>query len=340
MKPYPRANTSEGDGVTLSADLYNRMVDDIERLDRLAVMPPLFLTSGASGATIGLRTSPAELALVVIIGTETGGGRYQGSILYGNSTGNTSNIFQFQPQTNQTATDGPAPLTNSNGSLVNNALVINVMEPLVGGSHLLWGTTGDMIYATGRVMGFTSESTPRLIVYIETLPIFPVIAQITGMYETLYGGLYYGRIVQGQFATGTNVGYSLPLSGLSSSYLPNVDNCWITNNWEQTYGPPEHNALAVGTYVWGLVAGFPAFSTVTSTNSSASNIWYQVYTWFPPQSAALTHPIQNLVTSQTANSTYAINEQTMLNNLKTDVTNIQASLSNLYANLKAAGYTL
>jgi len=66
----------------------------------------------------------------------------------------------------------------------------------------------------------------------------------------------------------------------------------------------------------------------------------QVYTWFPPQSAALTHAVQNLVTDQTAGSAYGINEQTMLNNLKTDVSNIQAALSNLYANLKTAGYTL
>ena len=93
-----RANISEGDGVTLSPDLYNRIVEDIERLDRLSVMPPLFMTGGASGTTIGFQATPAELVLVGIIGTETGGGRYQGSILYGNSTGNTSNNFQLQSQ--------------------------------------------------------------------------------------------------------------------------------------------------------------------------------------------------------------------------------------------------
>ncbi|MGD0542726.1 MAG: hypothetical protein ABSB33_14520, partial [Tepidisphaeraceae bacterium] len=170
MKPYPRANISEGDGVAISPELYNRIVEDIERLDRMAVMPPLFMTSGGSGSTIGLRLSPAELVLVAIIGAETGGGRYQGSILYGNSTGNTSNNFQLQAQTNQSATDGPEPLTNSNQTLVKNALVINLMEPNVGGSHILWGNTADMIYAVGRVMGFTSETTPRTIVYIETWP--------------------------------------------------------------------------------------------------------------------------------------------------------------------------
>ena len=98
--------------------------------------------------------------------------------------------------------------------------------------------------------------------------------------------------------------------------------------------------LSVGQFVWGFVAGFPQFSVVTGSNPSINNIWYQVYTLFPLQSATLTHPIQNLVTTQTANSTYSINEQTMLNNVRTDLSNIQASLSNLYANLKVAEYSL
>jgi hypothetical protein len=340
LKPYPRANISEGDGITLSPELYNRIIEDIERLDRIAVMPPLFMTSGGSGSTIGLNLSPAELVLVAIIGTETGGGKYQGSIFYGKSTGNTSNIFQLQPQTNQSATDGPAPLTMSSGALVNNALVINLMEPNVGGSHILWGNTADLIYAVGRIMGYTSETVPRTIVYIENWPLMPVIAKVTGAYEASYGGVYYGRIVQGQFASASNFGYSFPLSSLNPAFLPSIENCWITNNWEQTYGTLGRNALSTGQYVWGLMAGMPQYSIITSTNADVNNIWYQVYTWFPPQSAALTHGIQNLVTTQTANSTYAINEQTMLNNLKTDVSNIQASLSNLYANLKAAGYSL
>ncbi len=159
LKPYPRANISEGDGITLSAELYNRMVEDIERLDRIAVMPPLFMTSGGSGSTIGLQESPGELLLVAIVGAETGGGRYQGSILYGVSTGNAANNFQLQAQTVQTATDGPEPLTNPNGTLVNNALVLNLKEPNVGGSNVLWADTADRIYVIGRVMGYTSEAT-------------------------------------------------------------------------------------------------------------------------------------------------------------------------------------
>jgi len=340
LQPYPRANISEAEGVSLSPDLYNRIVEDIERLDRLSVMPPLFMTGGASGTTIGFQSTPAELVLVAIIGTETGGGRYQGSILYGDSTGNTSNNFQLQSEPGQSATDGPAALTGTSGASVNNALVINLNEPYVNGTHVLFGSSADIFYAVGRVMGHTPETTPRTIVYIESWPMSPVIAKITGVYESTLGGVYYGRIVQGQFTTGSNFGYNFALSSLNSAYLPSVDNCWITNNWEQTYGTSAHNGLTVGQYVWGFTAGFPQYSAITSGNTNSNNVWYQVYTWFPIQSATLTHTIANLTTSQTANTTYGINEQSMLNNLKTDVTNLQAALSNLYANLKTAGYSL
>jgi hypothetical protein len=340
LKPYPRANISEGDGVTLSVDLYNRIVEDIERLDRVAVMPPLFMTGGASGTTIGLQQTPAELVLVAIIGAETGGGRYQGSILYGQSTGDTSNNFQLQGTTGQSATDGPTPVTQTGGALVNNALVVNLSEPYVTGTHVLYASTSELFYAIGRVMGYTSDSPPRPIVYLDNWPIHPVIAKITGVFTSSLGGVYYGRLTQGLFANGSNFGYSFLLSSLNSAYVASFDNCWITNNWEQTYCSPPHNGLSVGQYVWGLIAGFPQFSVVTSGNSSINNVWFQVYTWFPLQSAALTHPIQNVVTAQTANATYSLNEQTMLNNLRTDVSNIQGSLSNLYANLKIAGYSL
>ncbi len=216
---------------------------------------------------------------------------------------------------------------------------MNLSEPYVNGTHLLWGNTAYMMYAVGRVMGFTSETNPRTIVYLDKTPLFPIIAKITGSYPA-NSGVYYGRTLQGQFCNASNFGYSFPLSDLNQAYLPDVDNCWITNQWEQTYAKTNTTPLAVGTYIWGFVVGFPQYSFITSGNSNASNIWYQVYTWFPVQSATLVHPVQNLVTSQTANSTYAINEQTMLNNLKTDTENIQAALSNLYANLKAAGYSL
>jgi len=340
LKPYPRASISEADGVTLSPDLYNRIVEDIERLNRMTVMPPLFMTGGGSGTTIGFQATPGELVLVGILGIETGGGRYQGTIFFGDSTGSTSSNFQLQSQPNQTETDGPARQSGSGGAAVNNALVVNLNEPYVNGTHVLFGNSSQTFYAVGRVMGFTPENTPRTIVYIEIWPISPVIAKITGTYQTTSGGVYYGRIVQGQFATGSDFGYNFPLANLSTSYLPTVDNCWITNNWEQTYGIQAHNGLTVGQYIWGFTAGFPQYSATSGGNSSSNNVWFQVYTWFPIQSATLSHTIQNPTTGQTANSSYGINEQTMLNNLKTDVSNLQAALSNLYANLKSAGHSL
>ena len=63
-----------------------------------------------------------------------------------------------------------------------------------------------------------------------------------------------------------------------------------------------------------------------------------MYCWYPVQCPALT--IANVATVQSANTTYSTNEQTMLNNLKTDVTNIHSELLQLYNNLKNAGYSL
>src|SRR5580658_11153947 len=100
MKPYPRSSNSEGAGVALSSDLYNRMIEDIERLDKLSVTAPLTLSRSGGGTSIGIHLPAApqsDMTLVAIIGTETGGGRYKGSILSGDSTGNTSNNFQLQP---------------------------------------------------------------------------------------------------------------------------------------------------------------------------------------------------------------------------------------------------
>lgn len=294
-----------------------------------------------------------EMVLVAIIGidqgtADTSGGYYQGSILFGGSNGGAGDFtgtnppgtynFQLLGSQTQNQTDGPAPRQNTDSTYVNNALVINLPEQFVNGSHMLYPNNSTYYCVLGRKMGMTKEANPRTIVYVDSWPVKPVIAKITGQYQSTPGGVYYGRIVQGQFVNGSNFGYSFALNSLSSEYLPSVDTCWITNNWEQTYGTPNHDALAVGTYVWGLMVGFPAYSVADGTSSY--DTWYQVYTWFPPQSATLTHTIQNLETTQTAGTSYTSNEQTMLNNLKTDLSNIQAALANLYSNLKAAGYSL
>lgn len=297
---------------------------------------------GLSGATqpnlphgaAGGPDLPGEMVLVGIIGTETGGGRYGGTILCGPSTGNLTNNFQLQSQPNQVPTDGPK------GAPIKNALVINLNEPYVNGTHLLFGDSAEIIYCLGRVMGQTTESTPRTIVYVVSWNLFPVMAKITGVYNSALAGVYYGRLLQGQFASGSNFGYSFPLSSVNSIFLPGVDNCWITNIWEQTYGTQSHSALTVGQYVLGFMAGFPQYSAISSGNTNSNNVWFQIYTFTPIQSATLIHQVLALTTSQTATSTYGSNEQSMLNNLRTDATNLQAALSNLYANLKSAGYSL
>lgn len=351
MKPLPRA--APGSVVTLEADLFNYIAENLERLDKWAVKPPLSLHQTAAGNLLSVAPSAGPLALVAILGPEptssdggsgsnpdytAGGGRYRGTILSGNSTGSTTTQFQLQPSTVQSATDGPKYATTTpNGSIpVNNALVINVPEQYVKGSHLLYSVQADLFYAVGRIMGQTSESTPRTIVYIGDWPIRSVVAKITGSYLTTYGGVYRGEIARGQFANSQN-SYASPMANYANQGITGQDNCWIVNNWEQTYRPNSGlNALATGTYVWGMMAGFPvgAFPGGQGTN----DIWYMVYTWFPPQSAAVT--IQSVVTFQSAGSTYGSNEQNMLNNLKTDVTNLRSELNSLYTNLKNAGYSL
>jgi hypothetical protein len=211
-----------------------------------------------------------------------------------------------------------------------------IAAEFVPGSHLLYVGDAYAFYAMGRVMGQTTESTPRTIVYVEEWPMVPVVAKISGNYSTTYGGVYYGRIVQGQFSNSQN-SYAFPMAGYANSGTPSTDTTWIVNNWEQTYRPNSgSNALAAGTYVWGLMTGFPigAFPN----GSATSDTWYMVHTWFPPQSAAVTFQLTQ--TFETANTSYGTNEQAMMNNLKSDVVNLRTELLALYANLKAAGYSL
>ena len=222
---------------------------------------------------------------------------------------------------------------------MNNALVVNLLEQCVQGSHLLYNSTPGAFefqqFVFGRVMGRTKETNPRTIVYVGMGPHIPVMAKITGSYTdpySIYGGTYTGRIVEGIPLGSTflpNLGYN--------SGLPSQDNCFITNYWEQLYTPSEASGgarlLVTNTFVLGVLWGYHG-------SSSGNDIWYDVQTFTPPQSIALTHPVQSIVTTQTAGSSYAINEQTMMNNLKTDVTNLQLALNDWYTKMKTAGYTL
>ena len=114
MTPLPRA--APGSVVSLDGDLYNFIADQLQRLDKWTVQPPLNLQQTPAGNLLSMAPSSSELVLVAILGTETGGGYYHGSILYGSSNGGTGGTntnspatynFQLEYTTGQTQTDGP-----------------------------------------------------------------------------------------------------------------------------------------------------------------------------------------------------------------------------------------
>jgi hypothetical protein len=321
----------------MDGDLYNTIAENLERLDKWAVQPPMNLQQTPAGNLLSVNLpNSKELALVRILGTETGGGRYKGSIMAGNSSGSLTTNFQLEPTSYQSGTDGPVftPTTGSPTVPLNNALVINVMEQYVTDSHLLYSSAANNMYTIGRVMGKTTESSPRTIVYVESWPIKPVIAKITVATPGSLGGTYYGRIVRGLFGGPGNVeGFTLPVTANPS--VGSTDNCWINNQWEQLYLSTSGAAqIPVGTYVPGFVAGMPFL------NSTANGCFHMVYTWFPLQMPTISGGVPGLATVQTAGTSYTPTEQAMLNNLKSDVTNLQAVLQTLYSNLKGAGYSL
>jgi hypothetical protein len=347
MKDLPRA--AQGSTVVLDADVYNTLVDTLRRLDSWSVAPPLHLIRDAAGNHLSTRSS-AEQVLVGIIGVESGGGRYQGTILSGQSTGSTSTNFQLRSSETQSATDGPIAQIQS-GNFVNNALVINVLEQYVGNSHILWAPTGQTsppsdwgaFFAFGRIMGQTNENPARTIVYIEGWPMAPIWAKITAQGSA---GTYQGRIFPGHIADYmTDAGPIYTTSGGSSSIiegnLPSADNCWINNAFEQRAGLGTCQ-LPVGVYVPGYIVGF---SDQNQVGNSATP-WYAVWTMTPPYASDIAHQVQPTeVTAYTAGDDpgestlpFGINEVDMLNAAKADIANLYASLNNLYNNLKGAGY--
>jgi hypothetical protein len=284
--------------------------------------------------------------MVGVIGIETGlgSGYYKGTIYYGTSNGgnggNASNVpakynFQIQQQSVQTQIDGPKPLTDANGSFINNALVVNLAEPNVVGSHILYDNTAFVYCAIGRIMGATAEATPRTIVYVDSWPLRPVVAEITAHNGD---GMYVGRIGQGRFSDGSSISGGLYFAEAGSS-LPTQANCMISNGWEQSYAA-NANLLAVGTYVIGVTTGQTNASPLIDGNANGSDIFYEVFTWTQPQMTAITGGIQAVTTIQTANATYGTNEENMLNALKADMNNLRAELHTLYSNLQGFGYSL
>jgi hypothetical protein len=347
MKDLPRA--AQGSTVVLDAEVYNAIVDTLRRLDSWSVAPPLHLLRDAAGNHLCTK-GVAEQVLVGIIGVETGGGRYKGTILSGGSTGSTSTNFQLRSSLTQSATDGPVPQLQS-GNFVNNALVVNVLEQYVGNSHMLWAPTGQTsppsdwgaFFAFGRVMGQTSENPSRTIVYIEGWPMAPVWAKITTQGG---GGTYTGRIFPGHIAdymtdAGPIYSTSSGATTIIESNLPSVDNCWINNAWEQRAGLGTCQ-LPVGVYVPAYVVGFTDQNQVGDSTTP----WYAVWTMTPPYASAIADVIESpssagyVAGSDPVESpqTFGVYEIRMMNAMQADIQNLYASLNNLYDNLRGAGY--
>ncbi|MGA2584763.1 MAG: hypothetical protein ABSG31_15915 [Tepidisphaeraceae bacterium] len=342
MTPLPRA--APGSVVSLDGDLYNFIADQLQRLDKWTVQPPLNLQQTPAGNLLSMAPSSSELVLVAILGTETGGGYYHGSILYGSSNGGTGGTntnspatynFQLEYTTGQTQTDGPVWQTASGGGAVNNALIVNLPEQFVASHKLYYSGQGLFTYAVGRVMGKTSESTPRTIVYIDEWPIRPVICKITSAYSQTIGGTYEGEIVAGPFASSSNT-FNFPLQDIAPNGIIGTSDCWITNVWEQAnVVNSAANQIANGTFVPGLLCGWPLGT------GTGSGVWYQVYTWYPIQAATPGASLATqLTTGMAAGTAYTPNEQLMLNRLVSDMTNVHTFIASFYANMKHAGYTL
>ena len=68
------------------------------------------------------------------------------------------------------------------------------------------------------------------------------------------------------------------------------------------------------------------------------------FTWSTPgpsrKCPLLSPAIHAITTTGTAGTTYGPTERSMLDALRTDVTNLKASLQQLYTNLQNAGYSL
>jgi hypothetical protein len=189
-------------------------------------------------------------------------------------------------------------------------------------------------------MGTTAETTPRTIVYIDEWPIRPVVAKITATFIQTVGGTYSGEIVPGPFASGTN-SQNFNIAAAAGRSITGTNDCWITNVFEQSFHVNGgQSQIPIGTYVFGIEAGWPVGSHVGGVPTS--QLWKQVYTWQPLQAAAPTAlsaaPLTYGMAATLPN--YTSNEYNMLNRLVSDVQSLWNTLSTFYAKMQAAGYTL
>lgn len=145
MRPFPRAID---DPTLLSRDVWNRLVETVEMLGRLAVAPPLELAESAAGRTLSLRPSAPSAVVVKITASAAGGGAYTGRVLTGRSTAT-----------------GLATLVMPEGMTIpsaDDALILNLAENGKSTHDLSAGR-----FAPGVVIGTTSDG--RKIVAIDAV---------------------------------------------------------------------------------------------------------------------------------------------------------------------------
>ena len=200
----------------------------------------------------------------------------------------------------------------TSGPPVNNALVVNLLEQCVQGSHLLYNSTPGAFefqqFVFGRAWAAPRRQTRE--------------RSFTSAWDlTSRSWLGSPEVIQTPIlSTAERTPANREGIPLGSTFLPiwaTIPDCrarttassLITGN--SFTRPLKHGRgrlLVTNTFVLGVLWGYHG-------SSSGNDIWYDVQTFTPPQSIALTHPVQSIVTTQTAGSSYAINEQTMMNNL-------------------------
>ena len=143
---FPRA--ASGTQLVIDGDLWNRLMDQVERNGRLYACPPLLLADGPGGKVLSVIQVPSKPGIVVKITANKGtGGQYDGTVMGGTLTPTGSSTY-----------DLPGTLTAGTS-----VLVVNDDE---AGNFTHWIALDT--YAEGVYDGGTStEATPRPVVRIQ-----------------------------------------------------------------------------------------------------------------------------------------------------------------------------
>ncbi len=153
------------DGVNRTANMWGAGHTAINGPGGIQIGMPLPVASPLNGPEVNeTQKLPRPLIVVVqIIGIATGGGKYNGTIIWGNSCAIASENLAM-PE---------AMISTGN----NNALILNLAENGLGDVHtLIWSATNSQgaaqaqTYVLGRIVGYTTETVPRAIVIVSVAP--------------------------------------------------------------------------------------------------------------------------------------------------------------------------